>query len=64
MCNPVRLRDDAGLRQQLVTRGRLRAHRYRRERTPEVYLEEMARLDGLPPACLPLLSLPERCADR
>ena len=44
----VRLRNDAGLRQRLVARGRLRAQRYRWARTAEIYLEEMARLDGLP----------------
>jgi glycosyltransferase involved in cell wall biosynthesis len=44
----VRLRDDARLREQLIARGRLQAHRYRWERTAEIYLEEMARLDGLP----------------
>jgi glycosyltransferase involved in cell wall biosynthesis len=43
----ARLRNDAGLRGQLIARGRLQAHRYRWERTAEVYLEEMARLDGL-----------------
>ncbi|HEX2338705.1 MAG TPA: glycosyltransferase family 1 protein, partial [Hyphomicrobiaceae bacterium] len=35
----VRLRNDAGLREQLIGRGRLQAQSYR---------EEMARLDGLP----------------
>jgi glycosyltransferase involved in cell wall biosynthesis len=44
----VRLRNDAGLRERLVARGRLRAKRYRWARTAEVYLEEMGRLDGFP----------------
>jgi glycosyltransferase involved in cell wall biosynthesis len=43
----LRLRNDAGLRERLIVRGRQRARRYRWERTAETYLEEMARLDGL-----------------
>jgi glycosyltransferase involved in cell wall biosynthesis len=59
----VRLRDDAGLRGRLISRGRLRAQRYRWPRTAETYLEEMARLDGLPP--LPsLLAPPEPAPTR
>jgi hypothetical protein len=36
------------LREQLIGRGRLQAQSYRWARTAEAYLEEMARLDGLP----------------
>ena len=43
----LRLRNDAQLREALIARGRLQAGRYRWERTAELYLEEMARLDGL-----------------
>ena len=43
----LRLRNDAGLRSDLVARGRLRTSQYSWERTAELYLEEMARMDGL-----------------
>ncbi|HEV8575051.1 MAG TPA: glycosyltransferase family 1 protein, partial [Dehalococcoidia bacterium] len=43
----LRLRNDAQLRDELATRGRTQAMRYRWKRTAEVYLEEMARHDGL-----------------
>ncbi|HEX5957806.1 MAG TPA: glycosyltransferase family 1 protein [Hyphomicrobiaceae bacterium] len=46
----LRLRNDARLRQQMIARGRLQALRYRWARTAETYLEEMARLDGVPVA--------------
>jgi glycosyltransferase involved in cell wall biosynthesis len=41
----VRLRADAGLRERLIASGGRQAHRYRWQRTAEVYLEEMARMD-------------------
>ena len=44
----VSLRNVAALREQLGARGRLRAQHYRWARTAEIYLKEMARLDGLP----------------
>jgi glycosyltransferase involved in cell wall biosynthesis len=44
----LRLRNEADLRERLIARGRLRLQRYRWARTAEVYLEEMARLDGVP----------------
>jgi glycosyltransferase involved in cell wall biosynthesis len=43
----LRLRNDAGLRERLIVRGRQRAQRYSWGRTARTYLEEMARLDGL-----------------
>jgi glycosyltransferase involved in cell wall biosynthesis len=46
----VRLRNDTGVREQLIGRGRLQAQPYRWARTAETYLKEMARLDGLPAA--------------
>jgi glycosyltransferase involved in cell wall biosynthesis len=46
----LRLRNDAALRGDLALRGRLRAARYSWARTAELYLQEMARLDGLPVA--------------
>jgi glycosyltransferase involved in cell wall biosynthesis len=60
LTNFVRLRGDAELRERLTARGRLRLPRYRWSRTAEVYLEEMARLDGLPvDAAAPAASPPE-----
>lgn len=41
------LRNDAALRERLIARGRIEARRYRWARTAEVYLEQMARLDGV-----------------
>ena len=43
----LRLRDDHGLRRELVTRGRLRVAAYSWARTAELYLHEMTRIDGL-----------------
>jgi glycosyltransferase involved in cell wall biosynthesis len=44
----LRLRNDAGLRDDRAARGRLQAARYRWSATAEIYLSEMAHLDGLP----------------
>jgi glycosyltransferase involved in cell wall biosynthesis len=46
----VSLRNNVALREQLAARGRSRAQLYRWARTAEIYLEEMARIDGVPVA--------------
>ncbi len=46
----LRLRKDARLRRRMIARGLLQAVRFRWARTAETYLEEMARLDGVPVA--------------
>jgi glycosyltransferase involved in cell wall biosynthesis len=43
----LRLRNDERLRAELVARGRLRAAHYSWEQTAELYLKEMAHMDGL-----------------
>jgi glycosyltransferase involved in cell wall biosynthesis len=43
----VRLRNDTQLREALIARGQQQARRYSWQRTAEVYLKEIARLDGL-----------------
>jgi glycosyltransferase involved in cell wall biosynthesis len=43
----LHLRNEAETRDRAIARGHLRAQRYRWARTAEIYLEEMARLDGL-----------------
>jgi glycosyltransferase involved in cell wall biosynthesis len=44
----VSLRNNVALREQLAARGRSRAQLYRWARTAEIYLKEMARIDGVP----------------
>jgi glycosyltransferase involved in cell wall biosynthesis len=45
--NVARLRADTSLRQDLVAKGRVQAKRYRWRGIAEIYLELMARCDGL-----------------